>query len=141
MMKRIAIAAALLACGLSAQVWAQSRPPVAYFSAAGPFSGVVVTSGAIPTIASGACGATTNGTLAAGSRTNSGQVVIGAASTTVCTVTFAAALPAAPFCTIYPSNAAASATTVLAYVSSNTVNGFVITGSILANTDFNYICL
>lgn len=100
-----------------------------------------VTAGSIPTIASGACGTGTNGTLAAGSRTNAGQVVIGAASTTTCTVVFAAALPSAPFCVISASNAGAAAITVLAYVSANTVNGFVITGSVLASTDFNYVCL
>lgn len=141
MMKRIALAAAFLVCGLSADVLAQSRPPVVYFSAGTASGTTLITSGAIPTIASGACGASTNGTLTTGSRTNAGQVVIGAATTTVCTISFAANLPTAPVCVIAPSNVAASAGTVLAYVSANTISGFVITGSVLGSTSFNYICL
>ena len=39
------------------------------------------------------------------------------------------------------NNSAAAAITVLAYVSANTVNGFVITGSVLASTNFNYVCV
>lgn len=100
-----------------------------------------VTAGSIPTIASGACGAGTNGSLTTGSRTNAGQVIIGASATTACTVVFAAALPTAPFCVISASNATGIGALVLAYVSANTVNGFVITGSALASTDFNYVCL
>lgn len=128
--------------GLTFPAAAQQRPPVQVFQT-GPFPVVqpIVTSGAIPTIASGACGAGANGTLAATSHTNAGTVQIGASATTVCTVVFASAVPIAPVCTISPENAASAAITVLAYVSANTVNGFVITGSVLANTNFNYICL
>lgn len=102
---------------------------------------VRIGTGSVPTIASGACGTTTNGTIAAASRSNAGTVVIGAASTTVCTVVFASAMATAPVCTISPANAAAAAVTVLPYISANTVNGFVITGAVLANTNFNYHCI
>ncbi len=97
--------------------------------------------GSVPTIASGACGTGSNGTIAALSRSNAGTVQIGASATTVCTVVFASAMTTAPVCVISPANAAAAAITVLAYVSANTVNGFVITGAVLANTNFNYHCL
>lgn len=102
---------------------------------------VRIGTGSVPTIASGACGTGTNGTIAAASRSNAGTVQIGAAATTVCTVVFATAMTAAPVCVIAPANSAGVGATVLAYVSANTVNGFVITGTALANVNFNYVCL
>lgn len=105
------------------------------------FGGPLITSGTIPTIAGGACGAAANGAVTAGSRTNAGNITIGAGATTVCTVVFAVALPTAPVCVITASNAAAIGALTLAYVSANTTAGFVITGSVLASTNWNYICL
>lgn len=102
---------------------------------------VRVGSGSVPTIAGGACGTGANGTIAAGSRANAGTVQIGASATTVCTVVFASAMTTAPVCVISPANATAAGATVLAYVSANTVNGFVITGAVLASGNFNYHCL
>ncbi len=102
---------------------------------------VRIGTGSVPTIASGACGTGTNGAIAATSRSNAGQVQIGAAATTVCTIVFATAMTTAPFCVISAANSTAIGALVLAYVSSSTVNGFVITGSVLANSNFNYVCL
>lgn len=102
---------------------------------------VRVGTGSVPTIASGACGTGGNGTIAAGSRSNAGTVQIGAVAATVCTVVFAAAMTTAPVCVITPADAAGVGATVLAFVSANTINGFVITGTALANVNFNYICL
>ncbi len=101
----------------------------------------LVSRSAIPTIASDACGTGANGAVTAGSRVNAGQIVIGAQATTACTIVFATVLPAADFCVISPANAAAAAITVLAYVSASTTAGFVITGSVLASTTWNYNCL
>ncbi len=56
-----------------------------------PLTFPVITQGPVPTIASGACGASTNGAVVALSRANSGSITIGAQATTVCTVVFAAA--------------------------------------------------
>lgn len=102
---------------------------------------VRVGTGSVPTISSGACGAGANGTIAAGSRSNAGTVQIGATAATVCTIVFAAAMTTAPVCVIAPADSAGVGATVLAYISANTVNGFVITGTALANVNFNYICL
>lgn len=102
---------------------------------------VRVGTGSVPTIAIGACGTGSNGTVTATSRSNAGQINIGAAATTVCTVVFATAMTTAPFCVISASDAAAIGATALPYVSANTMAGFVITGTILANASFNYICL
>lgn len=102
---------------------------------------VRVGTGSVPTIASGACGTGGNGTIAAGSRSNAGTVQIGAVATTVCTIVFATAMTTAPVCVITPADAAGVGATVLAYISANTVNGFVITGTALASVNFNYICL
>lgn len=102
---------------------------------------VRVGTGSVPTIAGGACGTGANGTIAAGSRSNAGVVQIGAAATVTCTVVFASAMTTAPVCVIAPADSAGVGATVLAYISANTVNGFVITGTALANVNFNYICL
>jgi len=94
-----------------------------------------------PTIASGACGTTTNGTLASGSTNQAGEVIIASASTSTCTISFSATLGAAPLaCSLTPGNAAAAAWgTTGAYVSSITTGHWVITGT-LASTDFYYHC-
>ncbi len=102
---------------------------------------VRIGTGSVPTIASDACGTGTNGAVTAGSRSNAGNITIGAAATTVCTVVFATAMTTAPICVISASNATAIGALVLPYVSANTTAGFVITGSVLASSNFNYICL
>ena len=97
----------------------------------------------VPTIVSGACGTGTNGAIVAGSNNNSGQVTIGASATTNCTITFGSGgyVTAPRTCVIDAGNAAAIAATALAYMSAVGTGTFVITGSVLASTNWNYICL
>ena len=104
-------------------------------------SGQITSTAGAPTITSGECGAAANGTV---SGTNqAGKVTIGAAATTACTVKFSTTLAAIPkSCVLFPANAAAAAAaTTVAYVSSITAAQFVITGSALASTAYNFICL
>lgn len=104
-------------------------------------TGQIRSTAGAPTIASGACGTTTNGTIAGTNQ--SGIITIGSATTTVCTVSFSATLAAAPnACSITPASAgAADWATTVARVSSITTGGFVITGSALASTIYYFICL
>lgn len=109
--------------------------------APGSFSQVVPT-GTIPTIASGACGAGTNGTVVAGSVNQSGKITIGATATTACAITFAGTMsPVAKSCVIAPMNAAAAnATNAGGFVGAPTGTGFTITGIALASTNWSYQC-
>jgi len=93
------------------------------------------------TIASGGCGTGTNGSVAGTNQV--GQITIGATATTACTVNFSKTLAAAPkACIVFPANAAAAATgTTVAYVSAITTAHFVLTGSALASTVYNYLCM
>jgi hypothetical protein len=97
-----------------------------------------------PTITSGNCGSTTNGTIAAGSNDHAGLVRIGAAATATCTISFGATWATAPrTCHITPANAAAAATaTTVAYVDPANISAtqFVITGTVLANANYEYWC-
>lgn len=113
------------------------------YSGVSTFSGQIVSTAGLPTIASGACGATTNGAVVAGSTNQSGNITIGSATTTTCTVSFSATLGTAPnACVIFPTNATAAATgTTVARVSSITTAAFVVTGSALTNANYEYICL
>ena len=91
-----------------------------------------------PTITSGNCGATTNGTLASGSTDQSGEVVIGSATTSTCTVTFGLAYTTAPRAVILQAANAGAATAVSGeYISSIGTSTFVITGT-LASTSWYY---
>jgi hypothetical protein len=95
----------------------------------------------VPTIASGACGTGSNGSI---SGTNlSGAITIGSASTTSCAISFSATLTSAPSaCVIFPGNATAAAQgTTVAYVGSPSTTGWTITGSALASTIYRYVCL
>lgn len=105
-------------------------------------TGLLRTTFGTPTIASGACGTTTNGVITSGTN-QAGLITIGAASTTTCTVSFSATLSAAPnACIAFPASAGAAATgTTVARVSSVTTGGFVITGSALASTAYYYLCI
>ena len=105
-------------------------------------TGNIVNTGTVPTIASGACGTGTNGTIAG--TDNSGLVTIGASATTSCTISFHATLAVAPkACVITAANATAAGDIVSSaiYVSSITTAQFVITGSALASNNFYYFCL
>lgn len=104
------------------------------------FAAQLITTFGVPTIASGACGATTNGTVAGNNQ--AGVVTIGGAATTVCTVSFSTTITAPNSCVIFPGNATAAAQgTALAYVSSVGTTNFVITGSVLANTVYRFHCI
>lgn len=112
------------------------------YSGQSTFSGLLRTTYGTPTIASGACGTTTNGVVTSGTN-QAGLITIGAASTTTCTVSFSATLAFAPnACVLFPASAGAAATgTTVAYVSSVTTSQFVISGSALATTAYRYICI
>ncbi len=91
-----------------------------------------------PTIASGACGATTNGTLSAAASDQSGEIIIGSATTATCTITFGLANTTAPRAVILQAANAAAATALSGeYVSSISTTAFVITGT-LASTSWYY---
>lgn len=94
----------------------------------------------IPTIASGACGATTNGAPAAGSTDQSGEIVIGASATASCAVTFALTFTTAPKAVVLtPANAAAAALAAASpYVSALSASGFTFSAAVLANTSWYY---
>jgi hypothetical protein len=95
--------------------------------------------GAAPTIASGDCGTTTNGSVAG--TDHAGVITIGAVATTACKVTFGTAWTAAPHaCVFSPASSGAAAITVLAYNSAITTTYFTISGAALASTVFNYWC-
>jgi hypothetical protein len=107
----------------------------------GTFSGQLKTTFGTPTIASGACGATTNGVITSGTN-QAGLVTIGSASTTTCTISFSTTITAPNACVVFPASTGAAATgTTVAYVSSITTAQFVITGSALASTAYYYICI
>lgn len=99
-------------------------------------------SGGLPTIASGACGTTTNGAVVAGSTNQSIKITIGAAATTVCTISFSATLSPVPkSCVFSPMNAAAIAATTLPFIAAPSAAGVVFSGAVLANTNWSLICL
>jgi hypothetical protein len=107
--------------------------------APGTFS-QIIPGGGVPTIASGACGTTTNGTIVAGSTNNSGRITVGAAAATACAVSFSTTLSPVPkACTFAPMNAAA--VTAAAFIGAPTGAGFTLTtaGS-FANTNWAYQC-
>ena len=106
------------------------------------FAGQLTTTFGTPTIASGACGATTNGVITSGTN-QAGLITIGSAATTTCTVSFSATLAAVPnACVVFPASSGAAATgTTVAYVSAVTTGHFVITGSALASTAYYYLCI
>ena len=90
-----------------------------------------------PTVASNACGATTQGVITSGSTNNSGSVTVGTAAVTSCTVTFGGGtLSAAPKACIVQANNVLS----LPYVSSIATTGFTITQVSTASDLISYIC-
>lgn len=104
------------------------------------FSGQIISTFGTPTIASGACGTGTNGTI---SGTNqSGTITIGAVATTSCTVSFSATITAPSSCHLTPGNAAAAqAGTTGAFAGTPGTTSWAITGLALANTVYRYLCL
>lgn len=95
---------------------------------------------AVPTIASGACGTGTNGTISGSDQ--SGQITIGAAATSACAVSFGSAFTAAPrACVFAAASAGSAATTVLPFISAISTGGFTLSGTLLANTAWYYSCI
>ena len=103
------------------------------------FSGQIVSTFGTPTIASGACGTGSNGSITGTNQ--SGAVTIGASATTSCAISFSATITAPNACVIYPGNAGAAALATLAYAGAPSTTGWTITGSVLASTIWRYICL
>lgn len=91
-----------------------------------------------PTISSGACGATTNGTISGTDQ--AGLITIGSATTSACAVTFGSSTWASGpnSCVITPSTS--SSASALAYVSALSASGFTVSGTVLASTSFYYNC-
>ena len=106
------------------------------------FTGQLLPTGGVPTIASGDCGTSTNGAVVAGSTNMSGSITIGATATTTCKITFAAGLTVAPkACVFFPMNATAAATgTTVARVGAPTLTDVTLTGSALASSNYAYHC-
>lgn len=98
--------------------------------------------GGLPTIASGDCGASTNGAVVAGSTNEAGSITIGATATTTCKITFAAGLTQAfKACVFFPMNATAAATgTTVARTGAPTLTDVTLTGSALASANYSYLC-
>jgi hypothetical protein len=95
--------------------------------------------GDTPTIASGACGTTTNGTISGNDQT--GVITIASAATTTCTISFGATWTTAPkACLFSPGNAAAAAATTLPYSTITNTTTWVLHGAVLASTTWNYHC-
>jgi hypothetical protein len=98
--------------------------------------------GSVPSITSGACGSTTNGTITAGGNDQNFLLNIGAAVTASCIVNFSTAWTTAPIgCDATPTNAAAAASgTTGMYMSAPTTTTVTMNGSALANTTWSLQC-
>lgn len=97
--------------------------------------GQIISTFGVPTIASGACGTGTNGSI---SGTNqAGLITIGAAGTTTCTVSFSTTITAPNACIVTQSGGTAELTKVTSVSSSN----FVVAGATMASTSYYYICI
>lgn len=100
-------------------------------------AGQFITGSGTPTIASGACGATTNGTIAGDNQ--SGKITIASATTTSCAVSFSATFAAAPNAVVLTAASSASAGQVAnVYVSALSATGFTVTGTALASTSWYF---
>lgn len=107
---------------------------IPYLQVSEPF----YTNSGAPTIASGACGATTNGAVAGDNQ--SGKVTIGSATTAACAVGFSATQNQAPHAVVLtPANAAAAALGAASpYVSALSSAGFTFSAAALADTTWYY---
>jgi hypothetical protein len=92
----------------------------------------------IPTIASGACGALTNGTIAAGSNDQGMVVQIGAAATTSCAISFGSTWATRPRSCVFSPHNAASATAPASLIWTPTT--ITLAGAALANTEYTIAC-
>lgn len=102
----------------------------------------ITTSAGLPTIASGDCGASTNGAVVAGSTNQSMSITIGATATATCKITFSKALAIPKACSFSPMNATAAAVgTTVARIGAPTSTDVTITGSALQSSNYNVMCL
>lgn len=109
--------------------------------APGSFS-QIIPAGGLPTIASGACGTTTNGAVVAGSTNQSMQITIGSATTTSCTISFSKTLSPVPkSCTFSPMTAASAGSGVVASIAAPSGTGVVLSGTALTSTSWAIHCL
>ncbi len=105
------------------------------------FSGQILSIAGTPTIGSGNCGVTTNGTVVAGSTNQSGQITIGVNAATTCIINFSTTITAPHACVVTPMNAKGATVTTLMFAAAPTTTQFSITGAVLASTNWQYICL
>ena len=108
-------------------------------AATSTIAGPVRFNGGTPTIASGACGTGTNGTIAGDNQ--SGAITVGAAAAATCTVAFSAAMTLAPRACVWSAGNAAAAAVATAFMSAPTTGGFVLNATNLANGIYRYICI
>ncbi len=114
----------------------------------GTLSGVSAFTGQIwpnfgtPTIASGACGAGSNGTLATSSTNQAGKINIGGSNTNGCSVGFSATLTQTPVSCVVTPAAQLAVTNQLSsvFISTVTNTSFTLGGNILASTNWYYHC-
>jgi hypothetical protein len=100
--------------------------------------GKVGVEGPIPSIASNACGSTTQGTLATGSSDTAGEVTVGTTGVTSCAVSFANAWTNAPFCVVSEQTSLA---TVLGFGYTISTSALTVTAtSGFSSTKFDYHC-
>jgi hypothetical protein len=100
--------------------------------------GILILKGPTTTIASNACGSSTQGTLATGSNDMVGEVTVGTAAVTSCAVSFANTHNQAPFCTV---TSQAGATVVGFGYSISTTALTVTATSGFSSTKFDYTCI
>lgn len=112
--------------------WANPTPN------AGPWQPVLFLHPLAPSIASGACGASTNGSISGVDA--AGEITIGSATSTACTITLGDAAWTPLSCGVWPANAAAAASTTLGYTSAISAGTWTLTGSVLAPTSWYYDC-
>lgn len=95
---------------------------------------------AAPSIVSGACGTTNNGSVSGSDQ--SGEIIISTATTTSCAVSFGSTWAYAPMsCVFSPANSTAAAIiTTIPYISAISTTGFTLSGSVLASTNWYYHC-
>lgn len=144
------VAAALLATSAFAQTYIPAGPIAGNGSppAAGA-AGQVDVNGhfllgkqSTPTVASGACGTGTNGSITSGSD-QSFELAIGAVATTSCVVSFGSTWTTRPrSCVMTAGNAAGIAAGTLAFIPAAgvTATTVTITGTALASTLWNVQC-
>ncbi len=106
------------------------------------FTGQIWPDFGTPTIASGACGAGANGTLATSSTNQAGKVVIGSSATAGCNINFSTTLTQTPVsCVVTPATALLATNQLSSvFISSVTNSAWVLTGNILASTNWYYHC-